>query len=150
MIITPMKYILLILSFTCIHFHAQSKIVLKEVGTVKVLDTLHYLKVNFEFKKSEYIGKSFSFLLKNMIKIQPKTIWNISGSTENSVVDKSLFRFHDMNYPILNETKMLVTWRTGLNSKTVDWYSKRNKYYFTNAERRVYGNLIVQDILIYR
>jgi hypothetical protein len=145
-----MKRFFLILSFIITSIHAQSRNTVKKADTSKVLDTLNYLKTNFEVSKSQYVGKPFSYLLSKMTKIQPRTVWNIPGSTDNSTIEKTLFRFYDMNYPILNETKMLITWRTGLSYKMVDVYSKRNKYYFTNAERRLYGNLIIENILIYR
>lgn len=145
-----MKHFFLIMSFIIINIHAQSRNIMKKADTSKVLDTLNYLKTNFEITKSQYIGKPFSYLLSKMTKIQPKTVWNIAGSVDNSTIEKTLFRFYDMNYPILNETKMLITWRTGLSYKMVDVYSKRNKYYFTNAERRLYGNVIIEDILVYR
>lgn len=144
------KYNLFILIFLCFNVSAQTKIDVKEGVKPNVLDTLYYLKTNFEVKKSEFIGKPFSYLLSKMTKIQPKTVWNTPDIRDGSTVEKSLFRFYDMNYPILNETKMLIKWRTGVSYRTVSLYARRNKYYFTNAERKFYGNLIIQDIFIYR
>lgn len=127
--------------FLCIDFNAQNK-------PVK-LDTLSYLKT-FEANKKEFIGKKFSYLLSKMDKIQPQTVWIVPNSMDSTVVQKSLFRFYDMNYPIVNETKMIITWEIGLPYKKVKFNSRRNKFYFSISEEQFYGNKIVKNILVYR
>ncbi|MFP7657954.1 hypothetical protein [Chryseobacterium proteolyticum] len=144
-----MKYIFVLLSCVFCHLHAQHKIDLDKKIT-KELDTLHYLKTNFELKKSEYRGKPFSYLLSKMTRIYPRTVWNTPDIKDSTIVERSLFRFYDINYPILNETKMLIIWQTGFSYRTADSYSRRNKYYFTNAEKKLYGSMIIKDILVYR
>ena len=114
-----MKFILLLSCFVCSLSHAQGNTALKIADTSKTLDTLEYLKSNFEIKKRQYIGKPFSCLLSKMLKIQPKTVWNTPAMNDSTTVEKSLFRFYDINYPILNETKMLITWQTGFSYKAL-------------------------------
>ena len=60
------------------------------------LDTLKYLRENFEDKKSEYIGKPFSYLLSKMTKIQPKTCW-AHGTNNRFIVPYSQFLFAEMD-----------------------------------------------------
>jgi hypothetical protein len=122
---------------------------LKKTQGVNVLDTLNYLKT-FEAHKKEYVGKQFSYLLGKMTKIQPQTVWIIPNSLDSTIVQKSLFRFYDMNYPIMNETKMMITWEMALPYKTVSFNNRRNKFYFSESEKRFYGNRIVKNILVYR
>jgi hypothetical protein len=121
---------------------------MKSIKNSKI-DTLGYLKT-FETNKEKYIGKSFSYLLSKMDKMQPQTIWSVPGSRDSMIVTKSLFRFSDINYPIMNETKMLITWEVGLPYKTVSFNNQRNKLYFSESERRYYGTRIVKNILVYR
>ncbi|WP_131726139.1 hypothetical protein [Chryseobacterium sp. Leaf405] len=135
--------------FLCIHCDAQSNIIIKKSQDKAVLDTLQYIKT-FEVNKKEYIGKPFSYMLGRMIKIRPQTVWIIPNSVDSMVVQKSLFRFYDMNYPIMNETKMMITWETGLLYKTVNFNNRRNKFYFSESEKRFYGSKIVKNILVYR
>jgi hypothetical protein len=113
------------------------------------LDTLNYLKA-FEINKKEFIGKKFSYLLSKMSKIQPQTVWIVPNSIDSTIVQKSLFRFYDMNYPILNETKMIITWEVGLSFNKVKFSNRRNKFYFSTSERQFYENKIVKNILVYR
>ncbi|ROI04657.1 hypothetical protein EGI16_08305 [Chryseobacterium sp. G0240] len=129
--------------------YAQKRVVQKATDKIKVLDTLSYLKT-FEANKKEYIGKKFSYLLAKMDKIQPQTVWSVPNSMDSMVVAKSLFRFYDTNYPIMNETKMLITWEKGLPYKTVSFNNQRNKFYFSESERRYYETRIVKNILVYR
>ncbi|WP_156173297.1 hypothetical protein [Chryseobacterium gallinarum] len=133
------------------YINAQRKAVQKkeERTQIKALDTLSYLKA-FETNKKEYIGKKFSYLLGKMEKIQPQTVWSVPNAKDSMVVAKSLFRFYDTNYPIMNEVKMLITWETGLPFKTVNFNNSRNKFYFSTSERLFYGNKIVKNILVYR
>ncbi|UOU97951.1 hypothetical protein MUU74_15830 [Chryseobacterium daecheongense] len=138
------KVILFIFIAFSAHYNAQTKEFKKAT-----LDTLRYLKT-FETNKAEYIGKPFSYLLSKMTKIQPKTVWIVPNSNDSTVLQKSLFRFYDMNYPIMNETKMLITWKIGLPYKTVNFNTRRNKFYFSDSERKFYENKIIEDILIYR
>ncbi|WP_344831457.1 hypothetical protein [Chryseobacterium ginsenosidimutans] len=143
------KLLIFISIILCVDFSAQNKIVLKKTQDVQVLDTLNYLKT-FEVNKKEYIGKQFSYLLGKMTKIQPQTVWIVPNSTDSTIVQKSLFRFYDMNYPVMNETKMMITWEIGLPYKTVNFNNRRNKFYFSESEKRFYGNKIVKNILVYR
>ncbi|PKF73542.1 hypothetical protein [Chryseobacterium sp. PMSZPI] len=121
----------------------------KVVKANDVIDTLQYLKT-FEANKKEYAGKSFSYLLSKMDKIQPRTIWSVPSSMDSTLVTKSLFRFSDINYPIVNEVKMLITWEAELPYKTVSFNNQRNKFYFSDSERRYYGAKIIRNILVYR
>lgn len=139
----------MVFCFLSIHLIAQSKIVTKEIDNSKILDTLRYLKT-FETNKKEYIGKKFSYLLAKMNKIQPKTVWSVPNSIDSTVVAKSLFRFYDTNYPIMNEVKMMITWETGLPYKSVNFNNSRNKFYFSASEKQFYGPKIIKNILIYR
>lgn len=132
-----------------IHCSAQNKRVTKVVKANDVIDTLQYLKT-FEANKKEYAGKSFSYLLSKMDKIQPRTIWSVPSSMDSTLVTKSLFRFSDINYPIVNEVKMLITWEAELPYKTVSFNNQRNKFYFSDSERRYYGAKIIRNILVYR
>ncbi len=143
--------LVLLFCFLNVHFNAQNKAVVKPIKSIKnsKMDTLKYLK-SFEADKKKYIGKSFSYLLSKMDKMQPQTIWSVPGSRDSTVVTKSLFRFSDINYPIMNETKMLITWEAGLPYKTVSFNNQRNKFYFSESERRYYGARIVKNILVYR
>ncbi|AZA82989.1 hypothetical protein EG342_14370 [Chryseobacterium lactis] len=134
-----------------IGFNAQNKAVnqMKSTKNSKIVDTLGYLKA-FEANKKEYVGKSFSFLLSKMDKMQPQTIWSVPSSGDSTVVTRSLFRFSDINYPVMNETKMMITWESQLPYKTVSFNNQRNKFYFSDSERRFYGTRIVKNILVYR
>lgn len=143
------KLLTLVCVALCVNVSAQNTIVWKKSQDKNVLDTLNYLKT-FEVNKKEYIGKQFSYLLGKMTKIQPQTVWIIPNYIDSTVVQKSLFRFYDMNYPIMNETKMMVTWEMGLPYKTVNFNNRRNKFYFSESEKRFYGNKIVKNILVYR
>ncbi|GAE63179.1 hypothetical protein H3Z85_15325 [Chryseobacterium indologenes] len=146
------RAIIIISLFLNIYGNAQNKAVMKSPKRVennKALDTLGYLKT-FEANKAEYIGKNFSYLLSKMKKLQPQTIWSVPNSMDSTVVTKSLFRFSDINYPVMNETKMLITWETELPFKTVNFNNQRNKFYFSQPERQFYGSKIVRNILVYR
>lgn len=131
--------------------NAQNKAVnqMKPTQNSKVVDTLGYLKT-FEANKKEYVGKSFSYLLSKMGKMQPQTIWSVPSSGDSTVVTRSLFRFSDINYPVMNETKMMITWESQLPYKTVSFNNQRNKFYFSDSERRFYGTRIIKNILVYR
>lgn len=135
--------------FLGISFNAQKQAFVKSTDYKKSFDTLSYLKT-FETNKKEYIGKKFSYLLSKMEKIQPRTVWIVPSSIDTTLIQKSIFRFYDMNYPIMNETKMMITWENGLPYKTVSVNNRRNKFYFSDSETRFYGNRIVKNILVYR
>nr|WP_315029711.1 hypothetical protein [uncultured Chryseobacterium sp.] len=147
-----MRITIVAFCFLSIHANAQNKTIvkpLKGIKNSKVIDTLSYLKT-FEANKEEYIGKDFSYLLSKMEKMQPKTIWSIPNSVDSTIITRSLFRFSDINYPIMNETKMMITWEREIPSKTVNFNNQRNKFYFSESERHFYGTRIIRNILIYR
>ncbi|WP_294214800.1 hypothetical protein [uncultured Chryseobacterium sp.] len=144
--------ILLISCSACIPVHAQQKKLSQTAaGKVKpaIPDTLSYLKT-FEIHKKEYIGKPFSFLLSKMSLIKPKTVWTVPGTYDHDILEKSVFRFYTLNYPVMNETKMLITWESPLSYRTVSSNTQRNKFYFSESEEKFYGKQVVKDILVYR
>lgn len=146
------RIIFIVFCFLTAHSNAQKKTVVKTSKLIKDrkgIDTLGYLK-SFEANKKEYIGKSFYYLLSKMEKMPPQTIWSIPNSMDSTIVTKSLFRFSDINYPVMNETKMLITWETEMPYKTVSFNNQRNKFYFSDSERRFYGTRIIKNILVYR
>jgi len=144
--------ILLICCSACIPVQAQQKKPSETVaGKVKpaIPDTLSYLKA-FEIHKKDYIGKPFSVLLNKMTLIKPKTVWTVPGKYDHNVIEKSVFRFYTLNYPVMNETKMLITWESPLSDRTVSSNTQRNKFYFSESEEKFYGKQVVKNILVYR
>ncbi|WP_123912752.1 hypothetical protein [Chryseobacterium pennipullorum] len=129
--------------------NAQKKVAASGSKSTAILDTLNYLKT-FEARKKEYIGKKFSYLLGAMEKIQPQTVWSVPGSMDSTIVTRSLFRFSNVNYPVMNETKMMITWEKEMPYKIVSFNNRRNKLFFSESERRFYGGQIVKNIMIYR
>lgn len=143
----------LLISFSaCLPLHGQKKkLPLPDAGKVKpaVLDTLSYLKT-FEDHKKEYIGRPFSVLLSKMVLIKPQTVWTVPGIHNNDILEKSVFRFYTLNYPVMNETKMLIIWDSPLSYRTVNRNNQLNKFYFSESEEKFYGKQVVKDILVYR
>ncbi|KFF24319.1 hypothetical protein [Chryseobacterium vrystaatense] len=111
------------------------------------LDTLSYLK-QFEDNKSQYINKPMSYLLGNMAQIQPKTIWPVPVTNKKSVIRESRLKFSDLGYS--NTITMRITWQEEIPYSQVDYYQKKNNFYFTTDERVFYGSKIVKDIMVYR
>ncbi|WP_143756545.1 hypothetical protein [Chryseobacterium sp. RU37D] len=75
-----------------------------------------------------------------MNKIQPQTVWIVPNPIDNTMVEKSIFRFYDMNYTIMNEVKILISWENGMDYKTVSFNNKRNKFYFSDSEKKILRN----------
>ncbi|SHL87614.1 hypothetical protein SAMN05444360_105147 [Chryseobacterium carnipullorum] len=113
------------------------------------LDTLNYLK-QFEANKMQYIGQPFSKLLQDMTQIQPKTVWadyNIENKTKTK---RSLFNFCEKEYSFKNVITVNITWDNDIPYTQVEYYEKKNHFYFTDEERSFYGNKIIKDIMVYR
>jgi hypothetical protein len=136
-----MKHLLKLLLVSTIFLSVASK---------AQLDTLHYLKTNFEIQKSEYIGKPFSYLLSKMTQIQPKTAWSHSPHFNKNIRTYTLFRFPIMEASFYNAVTLRIVWETPLPSSETKNLSNLNGFYFTNDERNYYGNKIVKDIQVYR
>ena len=114
------------------------------------LDTLNYLKTNFEIQKSEYIGKPFSYLLSKMNQIQPKTAWSQSGSWKKNERNSTDFRFTFMEASFHNVINLTIIWQEAVPANDVKYLQNKNGFYFTNDEKNFYGNKIVKDIRVYR
>lgn len=113
------------------------------------LDTLNYLK-QFETNKSQYVNKPLSYLLGQITQIQPKTVWPIPVTNKKSIIRESQFNFCEKKYSFHNAIKLYITWQEEIPYSQVDYYQKKNAFYFTNEERIFYGNKIVKDIIVYR
>lgn len=72
------------------------------------LDTLNYLK-QFEVNKAEYINKPFSYLLGQMIQINPKTHWSEPYIKNKNLVKKTLFNFCQKEYSFKNAITLSIT-----------------------------------------
>ncbi|MFS4472885.1 hypothetical protein [Chryseobacterium sp. T20] len=112
------------------------------------LDTLNYLKT-FEANKANYIGKPLSFLLDNMIQIQPKTIWKVPLHGIRRYVSESVFSYKEKS-PFVNENVIFFTiiWKQRIPYSDVEYYEKKNHFLFTVEERSFYGNKVIKDIKI--
>ncbi len=114
------------------------------------LDTLNYLKTNFEIQKSEYIGKPFSFLLSKMSQIQPKTVWSTQSQKDFGKIVGNRFKFCDMDYSFYNAITLSIRWQEPILTKDVKYYEQKNGFYFTDEEKVFYANKIIKDIRVYR
>ncbi len=114
------------------------------------LDTLNYLKTNFEIQKSEYIGKPFSFLLSKMTQIQPKTAWSLQSQKNMGKIYATSFLFCEMDYSFHNAVTITIRWQEPILTKDVKYYEQKNGFYFTDEEKVFYANKIIKDIRVYR
>lgn len=114
------------------------------------LDTLNYLKTNFEIQKSQYIGQPFSVLLNNMTQMQPKTAWSHSGSWKRNERNFTNFRFTFMEASFYNAVTLQIDWQDTIPANDIKFYENKNGFYFTNEEKFFYGNKIIKDIRVYR
>lgn len=112
------------------------------------IDTLQYLKTNFEIQKSEYIGKNFSYLLNKMTQIQPKTLWSTVSYKGNMFASR--FKFCEMDDSFYNAVTFYIEWQEPIPISQVRYYEKKNGFYFTNEERNFYGDKIIKDIAVFR
>ena len=112
------------------------------------LDTLNYLK-QFEANKANYINKSLSVLLNDMVQIQPKTVWSATNR-KKTITAGTRFKFCDMELSFHNTVTLLIEWQTPIPRDQTIYYEKKNAFYFTNEERAFYGNKIIKDIIVYR
>ncbi|MFC7349007.1 hypothetical protein ACFQO9_20020, partial [Chryseobacterium zhengzhouense] len=94
------------------------------------LDTLQYLKTNFEIQKSEYIGKPFSYLLNKMTQLQPKTNWSNQGKDLGKTYSTN-FKFCDMDYSFSNAVTLSIEWQEIIPTSLIKYYEKKNGFYFT-------------------
>ncbi|POR24991.1 hypothetical protein BWK58_07340 [Flavobacterium columnare] len=113
------------------------------------LDTLQYLK-KFEVEKAEYVNKPFSYLLGQMTKIQPKSVWYLPQINRKSKVIVSEFVYCKKEYSFHNVIKLYITWESEIPRSEIEYYQKKNAFYFTNDERQFYGNKIVKNIEVVR
>lgn len=113
------------------------------------LDTLKYLK-QFEINKNQYINKPLSYLLGEMTKIQPKTIWSVPVTNKKTITRASRFKFCNMDESFNNVVVLHIIWQEEIPYSKVDYYQKKNNFYFTAEERGFYENKVVKDILVYR
>ena len=114
------------------------------------LDTLNYLKTNFELQKAEYIGKPFSYLLSKMTQIQPQTVWSQGPLNNRNIRTTTDFRFATMNASFYNVINLTIEWQESIPATDVKYYQNKNKFYFTNDEKNFYGSKLVKDIRAYR
>lgn len=117
--------------------------------TYSQLDTLNYLK-QFEINKAQYIGQPFSKLLNDMTQIQPKTVWFDYNIKNKNIVERSRFKFGEMDHSFKNVITLNIAWEQGIPYSEVEFYENKNDFYFTNDERSFYGNKIIKDIKVYR
>ncbi|KFF24320.1 hypothetical protein [Chryseobacterium vrystaatense] len=113
------------------------------------LDTLNYLK-QFEANKAQYVNKPFSFLLGQMTKIQPKTVWFVPVTSKKNVTKESIFNFCNIDYSFHNAITLRITWQEEIPRSQTKYYEQKNNFYFTTEERVFYGSKIVKDIMVYR
>ncbi|MDR3023874.1 hypothetical protein [Chryseobacterium sp.] len=134
-----MKHILKIVIIFALSFSSKMK---------AQLDTLNYLKT-FEANKANYIGKPLSFLLDNMMEIQPKTIWKVPLHGIRRYVSESVFSYNEKS-PFINGNVIFFTiiWKERIPYSDVEYYEKKNHFLFTVEERRFYGNKVIKDIKI--
>ncbi|MDR2230152.1 MAG: hypothetical protein LBE39_11855 [Flavobacteriaceae bacterium] len=118
-------------------------------GYSQALDTLNYLK-KFEIEKAKYIGKPFSALLKDMTKIQPKTMWPVRHGRYKTFILGNSFKFCDMKFSFHNAIVLSITWQDTVPMSDYNNLAKRNGYYFTDDEREYYSDMIIKDIQVYR
>ena len=126
-------------------------IVLFSLQTINAqqIDTLTYVK-QFELNKANYIGKPLSFLLNDMTKIQPKTVWfNINTDDKYNVIE-SHFKFSTKEKSFNKAITLSIIWREKIPFKNVEYLYKKNKFYFTAEEKDFYGEKIIQDITVFR
>lgn len=114
------------------------------------LDTLQYLKTNFEIQKTEYIGKPFSYLLNKMTAIQPKTSWSYQHQKDFGKSYATAFKFCDMDYSFHNAVTLYIKWQEIIPTSQIKYYEKKNGFYFTNEEKNFYSNKIIKDIAVFR
>lgn len=113
------------------------------------IDTISYIK-QFEVNKASYIGKPLSFLLNDMTKIQPKTVWfNINTDDKYNIIE-SHFKFSTKEKSFKNAVTLLIKWKEKIPFKNVEYLLKKNKFFFTEEEKDFYGEKIIQDILVFR
>lgn len=139
-----MKKILILLSLICLSVSAKIN------AQNMPLDTLNYLKQNFEINKANYIGHPFSKLLNDMTAIQPKTVWSDSPHRNKNIRKSSRFKFTYKELSFHNVITLYIEWETPLPTQETKVLSIANQYYFTNQEKAYYGNKIVKDIKVYR
>lgn len=113
------------------------------------LDTLNYVK-QFEVNKTNYIGKSLNSLLTDMVVIQPKTVWSRSGGRVKTQSLGSAFKFTTMDLSFRNTVTLLIYWQDAIPRDDTKYYEQKNGFYFTNDEKKFYGNKIIKDIKVYR
>ena len=113
------------------------------------LDTLQYLK-RFELEKEKYINKPFSYLLGQMTEIQPKTAWYILQTNKKSKIRISGFNFCKKEYSFHNAIHLFITWETEIPRTEIEYYGRKNGFYFTGEEREFYGGKIVKNIEVVR
>ena len=113
------------------------------------LDTLNYLK-QFEANKAQYINQPFSYLLSQMIQIQPKSHWGDSPLKNKTIVNASSFKFCEIDYSFKNAVTLHIIWKDTFPKSEVKYLQTKNDYYFTDEEKAFYGSKIVKDIIVYR
>ena len=89
------------------------------------IDTISYIK-QFEVNKASYIGKPLSFLLNDMTKIQPKTVWfNINTDDKYNIIE-SHFKFSTKEKSFKNAVTLLIKWKEKIPFKNVEYLLKKN------------------------
>lgn len=114
------------------------------------LDSLNYLKNNFEAQKTLYINKPFSFLLNNMTQIQPKTAWSHSKNMKRNERHYTNFKFNFMEASFHNSITLQIEWLDVIPANDIKFYENKNGFYFTNDEKLFYGNKIIKNIKVFR
>ena len=114
------------------------------------LDTLNYLKTNFEIQKAQYINKPFSFLLNNMTQIQPKAAWAFSGSWKRNDRNYTEFCFNFKEACFHNAVTLQIEWQNTIPASETEYLEKKNLYFFTNEEKLFYDSKIIKDIRVFR
>lgn len=117
--------------------------------TYAQIDTLNYIK-QFEINKSQYINRPLSYLLNDMIQIQPKTVWADSPLKNKTIVIGSIFNFCEKKYSFKNAVTLYIKWENTIPRSDVKFYENKNHFFFTNEEKAFYGNKIVKDVMVYR
>ena len=114
------------------------------------LDSLNYLKNNFEIQKSLYINKPFSFLLNNMTQLQPKAAFSHSGTWKRNERNFTMFCFNFKDACFHNAVTLQIEWQETIPANETEYLEKKNSYFFTNDEKTFYGNKSIKKIRVYR
>lgn len=111
-------------------------------------DVLSYAK-QFETNKSEYIGKPFSYLLNKLsTQTQPKRVWFTPNPNNKNVILTSTFSLNKKEDNYGSAIRLYITWQDPISFVDVDYYYKKNKTFFTEEEKKFYGDKIIKDILV--